>query len=217
MNLNSHRNMIFLLVLVASLLASSMQLRQENTSLVSENIPAVPATIKSGDLVFRRGRGIFSEIFRDIGGTGSPFSHVGIVYIDNSSIFVLHTEANELTGIGHARKEKIDSFISKEHALSYAFFRVTGLDADGRASVLETALEYVRNRVPFDTSFSLEGDDRLYCSELVYKAFKSAQIYLVDSPSILRIPGFSVSGTLEAITIAQLLKSSNIQPIPIEK
>ena len=190
---------------------------QKNQVVTPERIPFDIEIIKTGDLIFRQGRGIFSDIFRNIGETDSPFSHVGIVYKDGNDIFVIHTEANELTGVGFAKKEKLSDFISNSNSVTYDFYRIDDFRSARIQSVLEAALKYVNDKIPFDTDFNLRGNDKLYCTELVYKAFKSAGINLVEKPSMIQVPSLSGLHKLEAITIGQLLKSESIKLISTRK
>lgn len=173
--------------------------------------------IRNGDLVFRKGRGLFSDIFKDIGEIDSPFSHVGIVYIEGNDVFAIHTEASELTGVGCAKKELLSTFVSSSNAQTYDFYRVNGLGSAGIKSVLKTALEYVTDKIPFDTKFNMKDNGRLYCTELVYKAYKVAGINLVKGPNMIQVPSIDGLKTLEAITVGQLLESEFINLIPITK
>lgn len=196
---------------------ASAFLWQENHVETPERIPFDIEIIRNGDLVFRQGRGIFSEMFKNIGETDSQFSHVGIVYTDGNDIFVIHTEANELTGVGFAKKEKLSDFISNRNSVTYDFYRIDDFQSARIQSVLEAALKYVNDKIPFDTDFNLRDNDRLYCTELVYKAYKSAGINLVGKPSIIQIPSLSGLNKFEAIPIGQLLNSKSIKLIPTQK
>ena len=170
--------------------------------------------LKSGDLVFRKGRGIFSDLFQEIGGH-SKFSHVGIVYMDEGNIYVIHTEASEFTSVGFARMEKLGEFISKRNARNYQFFRVVGVGRERMEKVLQNALSYVRDGVPFDTGFDLQDDSRLYCTELVYKAYLAAGFSLIDKPLVLHFPDFVSARSIEVITIGQLVASKETKPLHV--
>ncbi len=206
-----HTTRSILFVTIAVLL--SLVVFSNDQETVTEEETLDPSSIRNGDLVFRLGRGIFSNFFKDIGDTSSPFSHVGIAYIENNSIFVIHTEASELTGVGVAKKERLSEFIGADNAKRYQFFRVAGPDDFSMDIVLRTALKYVSDQVPFDTGFDLTDSDRLYCSELVYKAYKAAGVSLVEEPAIIQISGYEGGRKIEAITIGQLVNSSIIKPI----
>ena len=151
--------------------------------------------LQTGDLVFRAGRGLFSALFRSLGQTQTPYSHVGVVYRRGATLYVIHAEADDFTGIGSARMDPLADFVSPRHASQYTFRRPVGLDSARRARLAQTLLSYVRQAIPFDTDFDLADDQRLYCSELVYKAFLSAGIELVDRPETLRLPPGAAQST----------------------
>ena len=163
--------------------------------------------LQTGDLVFRAGRGLFSALFRSLGQSDSPYSHVGVVYRRGGSLYVIHAEADDFTGIGSARMDRLADFVSSDNASSYTFRRPKALDAPRRDRLARTLLGYVQEAVPFDTDFDLADDRRLYCSELVYKAFLSVGVELVDRPETVRLPAGAVRSTIEAITIGQLVHS----------
>lgn len=180
-------------------------------TVASEKVPLDVEMIKSGDLVFRQGRGIFSELFMNIGDVDSQFSHVGVVYKEKNVAHVIHTEANEFTGIGLAKIELLSDFVSDSNAIRYAFYRVKGLNNERAEHVVNTALKYVTDKIPFDSEFNLQDNNKLYCTELVYKAYKLAGVRLVEKPSIIQFPGLSLFKKFEAITVGQLLKSRAVK------
>jgi len=208
---------IFAAILVTLLIFVSSIFGKQNRTVTSEKALHDLEMIKSGDLVFRQGRGIFSELFRNIGDVETQFSHVGIVYKEKKGVFAIHTEANELTGVGFAKIEPLSNFVSNHNAIRYAFYRIEGLDNKRTKAVLRETLKYVRDKIPFDSDFNLRNSDRLYCTELVYKAYKSAGIRLVGKPSIIQLPGFSNLKNFEAITIGQLVESPSVQFIKTQK
>ena len=126
---------------------------------------------------------------------------------------MIHAEADDFTGIGFARMDPLVEFVSPDNASAYTFKRVVPLTGDLQGKVLFSALAYVRRQVPFDTAFDLTDDDRLYCSELVYKAFLSAGVELVDHPEIIRLPAQAAQGSVEVITVGQLVHSSTVTDI----
>ncbi len=209
--------LVVTIALLVILISSYNFLGKQNQTVILEKTPLKLEMIRSGDLVFRQGRGFFSELFSNIGDIDSIFSHVGIVYKGKNDVFVIHTEANEFTGVGFARIEPLSSFISNRNSITYDFYRVKDLDNKNETLVLETALKYVAEKIPFDINFNLKDNDKLYCSELVYKAYKSAGISIIDTPAIIQLPGFSRSEAFKAITIGQLMRSGAVKFIQTKK
>jgi hypothetical protein len=191
---------------------------QEKGSSVREKEDRPDLTlITNGDLVFRQGTGIFSYLCRNIGGEPSTFSHVGIVYFENNKAFVIHTEANDLTGIGFAKKEELSIFISASNSSKHAFYRVQNLSSNQIEGVLDSAFKYVSDSIPFDTDFDLTNDHKLYCTELVYKAFKSIGCKLVRMHRKIDAQYVSRSKAFEVITIGQLLSSKKVKLIQYDR
>lgn len=88
------------------------------------------------------------------------FSHVGILSIDHNQVFVYHTEASELTGIGKVKKELLSDFLDIE---VYEFYRLQYPDSILNAILLK-AQRYHASEIPFDTSFKSFDENELYCT-----------------------------------------------------
>lgn len=67
--------------------------------------------IRNGDIIYRHGNGFFSDYFRKSSNREQLYSHGGIITIDNNNVYVIHSEASELTGIGGVRKESLNAFL----------------------------------------------------------------------------------------------------------
>jgi Permuted papain-like amidase enzyme, YaeF/YiiX, C92 family len=116
--------------------------------------------LSDGDLIFRRGNGFFSNHFREFSEKRKEYSHVGILCKKTDSIFVIHAEASELTGIGFVRKDLLTDFL--EGIEEWAVFRVKDAPAH---TISDLALKYCDT--PFDLDFDLCDTSAVYCSELV--------------------------------------------------
>lgn len=116
------------------------------------------------------------------------FSHVGIIQIRESGVYVIHTEASELTGVGFAKIEPIEVFLNDDNAFFGSLYRLNDKpEAYGEAAV-KNAVSFVKAEVPFDTAFDLGTQGRLYCTELVWLAYKKAGIDLVKEMDVLQTP-----------------------------
>lgn len=131
--------------------------------------PARPFTQwQNGDLIFQQSTG--SQTAAVLEATGSRFTHMGIVQIRNRQVTVIEAQAQ-----AQVTETPLDRFIARGRDGRYAVYRVRGLKPVQWAVVQFTArLLYGK---PYDIFFR-SGADAIYCSELPYLAFKSANIEL---------------------------------------
>lgn len=137
--------------------------------------------LHSGDLVLRLGNGFFSNYFKQYASSEKKFSHVGILFREQNQIFVYHTEASELTGIGKVKKELLSEFLNDIHV--YEFYRLQYPDSILDA-MLRKAQHYHLSEIPFDTSFNSYDESELYCTELVANSINYACKDLVIKPTL---------------------------------
>lgn len=131
-----------------------------------------PKGVAVGDLVFRRGQGMWTRYFINMSTREKRFSHVGIVtQVTNDTAKILHADAHETTGIGCVRIEDWCGFYS--NTLDCAVYRYCGPDAE---AVIPRIVTKGKEKlgVPFDSAFDLATEDRLYCTEFVRAAVNGA-------------------------------------------
>lgn len=166
-----------LIVLVGSaywILSSS----PANTATISATIDS--RSLRSGDIIFRRGPSIESQAVMAMDGKIS-FSHVGMVLKENGATFVIHVVPGESDSTPDVTKiEPMDVYLQPDRARAARAYRVA---TDHPAEIDEAvrfAKSYAERRIPFDSKFDLSSDDTLYCTELVWRAYTKAGIDLVD-------------------------------------
>jgi hypothetical protein len=157
---------------------------------------------QDGDLVFRYGNGFWSPYFRDASPVHKRFSHAGVIVFRNGLPWVMHAEANSLTGVGKAHMVTLEEYLAE--ASDYAFFR---LDAPRilRARIAAVAVSYTGR--PFDTSFDTQEASKLYCSELVMHAVNEGCGHPVIRPSVIR--GISI------VTIDDCYRDPHVKEIMV--
>ena len=134
--------------------------------------------IENGFLVCRLGNGFFSNYFRKYASKEQKYSHIGIVSIENDSLFVCHSEVSELTGVGFVKRERLDSFL--QNVENYDFFEL-GYPDSTKFLVLKSIKSYCNKKIPFDLGFDSFDDSKLYCTELIATSINKA----VDSIEIV--------------------------------
>jgi hypothetical protein len=98
------------------------------------------------------------------GVTGSPYSHCGIVAKENGSWVVYES-------IGNTHATPLLQFLARGRNLGFAVYRLKPEYREHIASTLEHAKGYVGR--PYDIRYRMD-DEKIYCSELVYKAYRDA-------------------------------------------
>jgi hypothetical protein len=137
-----------------------------------------PAGLRSGDIIFRRGSSAESQAVMTVD-VGSSFSHVGIISQENGATLVIHVTPGE--GVADVTKiEPIQEYLRSDRALAATAYRVVTDDPSQTEAAVQIAKDYAERRTPFDNAFDLTSDDALYCTELVWRAYKNAGIDLVD-------------------------------------
>lgn len=140
--------------------------------------PSFAAAVRTGDVVLRRGRSLASRAVLLSDGAGG-YSHAGVAVRRDDSVWVVHAAPLSETDRGYAVREPLAVFLAADRADAAALYRSGALDG-ARGDSLAAALErYARRRVPFDGDFDLRTPERVYCTELVWLAFRSAGIELL--------------------------------------
>ena len=124
----------------------------------------------TGDLIFRDGRGVISSAFRRFSLNSPLYSHAGIIHRENGKIFVYHIIGGEPKPFGNMKKETLNNFIDPLQANAFAVYRF-----NIRPEIIDSfAIDYYSKNIEFDKKFDLKSDDKLYCTEMVYKILLKA-------------------------------------------
>ena len=170
------------------------------------------AQFASGDLIFRRGRSLVSRVVLAADG-GSEYSHVGLISVTGGQVWVLHeVPPEEPERKGGALAEPLSAFLAPDKATAAGLYRPR--DAGAAAVAERAAWRFVRARVPFDSAFDLTTSNEMYCTEMVWRAYREAGIdlappdpgrkeryllpsRLLRSPDLRRIEELTEEGAIE--------------------
>lgn len=129
-------------------------------TLAASAVPHPPASaLRTGDLVFQTSRSAQSRPIQQA--TRSRWSHVGLVEVDRGGVFVIEA-------IAPVSRTPYAAWAARGERAEVLALRPRGLDPAARARAVAEAKRHLGK--PYDLAFGW-GDDRLYCSELVRKAY----------------------------------------------
>lgn len=138
-----------------------------------------PANLQSGDIVLIRGISFRSGIVRLLEGVGSGYSHVGLVVVENGHPFVIHADPSGRAAYDRVIKEPWHALITPARIGGATVFRLAaGYPANAPEVAALAALQFAVEARPFDHDFDLLTPRKLYCTELVWRAYKDAGIDL---------------------------------------
>lgn len=177
-----------------ALLLLQVACKKEPERVSVDQTPA-ETVLKEGDIVFRRGMGVTSQMVL-IADTEGTYSHIGIVIKDSGTWKVVHAVPGEPDFEGdpdRVKLERIQVFFEKEKAARGAVMRVKGDTVRNRCAA-QRALRLFESQIRFDHSYDLSDSTEMYCTELIDFVFRHENIDLTEGRiSQIHVPG--ISGT----------------------
>lgn len=128
--------------------------------------PAIAVDLKDGDIIFQTSQSSQSLAIQKA--THSNYSHMGIIIFRNGSPFVYEAA-------GRVQDTPLSAWIKRGKGGTYVVKRLRNADrllAGKGVARLRKVAESFRGR-PYDPYFQW-SDDRIYCSELVWKIYQRA-------------------------------------------
>ena len=132
-------------------------------------------------MIFRRGISIESQIVLMSDGE-CEYSHVGMIYFLDGKPFVIHSVPGESNGDDeYIKLESLEDFLADDKASKFAIYRmrISSEDEPHKASVY--AYNCYLKKYCFDNNYDLQSNSKLYCTELIWKAYKHVGIDLVEN------------------------------------
>jgi hypothetical protein len=189
----AHKHTIFRVILVCSALAlaslafifhqgATRPTAASETNIDPVLLAGINSEIKDGDIIFRKGRSLVSSIVM-LNDKETDYSHVGICCKTDNEMFVIHAVPGEPDEQGNEkiRCDKLSEFLTPDKASIFAFYRLTCDTSGIAAASAANAMEYYRAGLPFDKALNFRNDDKLYCTELVWKAYLKSGINITGN------------------------------------
>jgi hypothetical protein len=169
-------------------------------------LPALDSLL-TGDLIFRAGVTGHSRIVT-LFDPGSPFSHVGLVDVRDGTPHVIHIEPGNSSAESFVRRESLAAFLAPDRAEGFEVFHVNPADTRRGTEAVDAALRYQSNRVSFDHQFDLHSAETMYCTELVWRAYREAGLDLREGDGVRE----SSRLVRPLIRLTSLLRSGHLVP-----
>ena len=130
--------------------------------LITSSAWATPA-LRDGDIIFHTSRSAQSAAIQRA--THSPYSHVGIVFLRDGKPFVFEA-------IATVRYTPLDAWIARGEGRRYVVKRLKTALTPAQAAKLRASARQFEGK-SYDLYFEW-SDERIYCSELVWKLYEQA-------------------------------------------
>lgn len=156
-----------------------------------------------GDVIFKKGDGLWGRLAARFSDNDDGYGHVGIVDQRDGELVVIHAGGDPATRNGRVQESRFSDFLGAARAA--ALYRPL-LDEKGAGAELDYALAAVRRNAPFDAAFSLDTEEALYCTELVWRALSAG---LGEDAA----PEKSERGGKVYVAIDDLQESRFLQPV----
>lgn len=135
----------------------------------AESVDHLSALIKDGDIILRSGNDGISELFKRLNTKNQQYSHCGVALVEGGKVSVVHIIGGAENESGQIRKESLSTFINPVSNSGWAIVRYD-LDSNQIVLLKEKLIQFAAQKINFDTEFDLASDDKMYCTELVFKA-----------------------------------------------
>lgn len=146
---------------------------EQNASAAIDSINLYKKLVKSGDLILRTGRDFTSETMRLLSLNDKTYSHCGIASLEHDTLFVYHSIGGEWNPDQKLRRDPFELFCNPYENRGFGIFRYL-LSAAEDSNLMHVVHTFYKKEIKFDMQFSLATDDRMYCSEFVYKSVSKA-------------------------------------------
>jgi hypothetical protein len=155
---------------------------ERNALAALDSINLYKKIVKTGDLILRTGRDFTSETMKQLSLTDKTYSHCGIASIENDTVFVYHSIGGEWNPNQKLRKDPFEFFCNPYENRGFGIFRyhLTPIEDSIFINVVHI---FYKKEIKFDMQFNLATNDRMYCSEFVYKSLSKAINHKIILPT----------------------------------
>lgn len=131
------------------------------------------STLKDGDLVLRHSKGFVSDAILTFSTNDPQYSHSGIFRRKQGKPYVMHATGGEENVSNEMKWEPLELYCHPSAVFKFAVYRYD-LPPEQLQHFLSLMDGYYKKGVEFDLDFDMYTDDKMYCSEMIYKALAIA-------------------------------------------
>lgn len=149
--------------------------RYENRrDVFKRQMDSIKLLVKPGDIIFRGGTDIESDIIRSFSRKDNSFSHCGIMLITDSGLRVAHILGGRTNISGNILFQSVEDFFSypNNEAAGLYTMNLTTLEVESAKLFVDSV---DRDGISFDIKFNLFTKDKLYWTELLVDAISYAK------------------------------------------
>lgn len=173
------------MVLFVAIYKKQANVKNEVWSRQLELIDSSKALMEEGDILVRSGNDLISMTLARFNTIDKTYSHCGILIKDSiGNWVVIHSIGGEDNPDQKLKKEDLGSWLAPEHVDGFGVVRYD-LSSEQLSQLKKQVQLQYRLPVRFDMDFDLSTDDRLYCSEFIYKTLtkvvQDASLFQVDT------------------------------------
>ena len=139
-------------------------LKQVYEKVAFSKFPSIQ--LKDGDIILRRGYGVDSTISTNFSQGEKRYSHVGFISQTAKGIFVIHVVEDKEKSLNGLYVESLGEFLDKVSI--WAIYRYNFLQKNSK-KMMNYIDDLKKINITFDIEFNLDDDEKMYCSEFIYK------------------------------------------------
>jgi len=141
------------------------------SKVITSKYPEI-SILHSGNIILRRGYGMDSIVAANFSNAEKRYSHAGIIIIENDKVFVIHSQESLPKGYDGVVKESLSSYLK-----DVKIWAVYKFDIINSQKVLEYMKMMLKKNIKFDMDFDIKTNDKMYCSEFIYKSFNAISVH----------------------------------------
>lgn len=124
--------------------------------------------VLSGDLIMRTGNDFTSTVVRKLSIKDKTYSHCGMANWENDTLFVYHAIGGEWNPDQKIRRDPFYFFCNPYENKGFGIFRYQ-ISNEKKEKIVNKCKQLFADEIMFDMHFNLATDDRMYCTEFIYK------------------------------------------------